>query len=47
MSRLMKRPVTTCSIGFEEKEFDELDTHGMSPIYFTRNIMKRPSGPAL
>jgi len=23
MSRLMKRPVTTCSIGFEEKEFDE------------------------
>jgi len=23
MSRLMKRPVTTCSIGFEEKKFDE------------------------
>jgi len=23
MSRLMTRPVTTCSIGFEEKEFDE------------------------
>jgi len=25
MSRLMSRPVTTCSIGFEEKEFDEAD----------------------
>jgi asparagine synthase (glutamine-hydrolysing) len=23
MTRLMKRPVTTCSIGFEEKEYDE------------------------
>jgi asparagine synthase (glutamine-hydrolysing) len=25
MAQLMKRPVTTCSIGFEEKEYDEAD----------------------
>lgn len=25
MAHLMKRPVTTCSIGFEEKEYDEAD----------------------
>ena len=25
MSRLLKRPVTTCSIGFEEKEYDEAE----------------------
>ncbi len=33
MSNLMKRPVTTCSIGFEEKEYNEAD--------FAREIAKR------
>jgi asparagine synthase (glutamine-hydrolysing) len=33
MSHLMKRPVTTCSIGFEEEEYNEAD--------FARQIAKR------
>jgi asparagine synthase (glutamine-hydrolysing) len=33
MSHLMKRPVTTCSIGFEEEEYNEAD--------FARRIAKR------
>jgi asparagine synthase (glutamine-hydrolysing) len=33
MSHLMKRPVTTCSIGFEDKEYDEAD--------FAREIAKK------
>ncbi|HVH70641.1 MAG TPA: asparagine synthase (glutamine-hydrolyzing), partial [Candidatus Dormibacteraeota bacterium] len=45
MARLMKRPVSTCSIGVEEQEFNELDHSRLAARHFNTNhqeLMVRP-----